>query len=86
MVHTGAARAGVVNMTKTLAVEWAASGTRVNNVAPGVIYSKSAAANYPDPSFLTAAGKHSPAQRLGTPEEVHTLPRTLSSLIVCPHY
>ena len=32
--HTGAARAGVVNMTKTLAVEWAASGVRVNSVAP----------------------------------------------------
>jgi len=32
--HTGAARAGVVNMTKTLAVEWASSGVRVNSIAP----------------------------------------------------
>ncbi len=37
MVHTGAARAGVDNMTKTLAVEWALHGIRVNAVAPGVI-------------------------------------------------
>ena len=37
MVHTGAARAGVVNMTKTLAVEWARYGVRVNCVAPGLI-------------------------------------------------
>lgn len=32
--HTGAARAAVDNLTKTLAIEWAASGVRVNSVAP----------------------------------------------------
>ena len=37
MAHTGAARAGVENLTKTLAVEWARSGVRVNAVAPGLI-------------------------------------------------
>ena len=37
MVHTGAARAGVENMTKTLAVEWAQYDVRVNAVAPGII-------------------------------------------------
>ena len=35
MVHTGAARAGVMNMTITLAAEWAREGVRVNAVAPG---------------------------------------------------
>ena len=39
MVHTGAARAGVDNMTKTLAVEWASFGIRVDACAPGVIRS-----------------------------------------------
>jgi citronellol/citronellal dehydrogenase len=34
MVHTGAARAGVENMTMTLAVEWAQFGVRINAVAP----------------------------------------------------
>jgi len=33
----GAAKAGVVQMTKTMAVTWAADGIRVNAVAPGVI-------------------------------------------------
>ena len=37
MVHTGAARAGMVNMTMTLAYEWAVSGVRVNAVSPGWI-------------------------------------------------
>jgi peroxisomal trans-2-enoyl-CoA reductase len=32
--HSGAARAGVENITRTLAVEWAPSGIRINAVAP----------------------------------------------------
>jgi citronellol/citronellal dehydrogenase len=39
MGHSGAARAGMANLTKTAAVEWAASGVRVNAVAPGWIAS-----------------------------------------------
>lgn len=32
--HTGAARAGVENLSKSLAIEWASSGIRINCVAP----------------------------------------------------
>jgi NAD(P)-dependent dehydrogenase (short-subunit alcohol dehydrogenase family) len=39
MAHTGAARAGVDNLTKTLAIEWAQHGVRVLSVAPGTINS-----------------------------------------------
>jgi citronellol/citronellal dehydrogenase len=39
MAHSGAARAGMMNLTQTLAVEWGASGTRVNAVAPGFVAS-----------------------------------------------
>ena len=46
MAHTGAARAGVNNLTKSLAVEWANYGIRVNAVAPGIIFSETAEANY----------------------------------------
>ena len=37
MAHTGAARAGVENLTKSLGQEWANFGIRVNAVAPGII-------------------------------------------------
>ena len=32
--HSGAARAGVDNLTKSLSIEWAQNGIRVNAVAP----------------------------------------------------
>ncbi len=67
MVHTGAARAGVENMTKTLAVEWAGHGIKVNSVAPGTIRS-SGTAQYGD-SILEIARRATPLKRLGTPEE-----------------
>jgi citronellol/citronellal dehydrogenase len=39
MAHSGAARAGMLNLTESAACEWAASGVRVNTVAPGGIAS-----------------------------------------------
>lgn len=77
MVHTGAARAGVDNMTKTLAVEWAIHGIRVNAVAPGVIVT-SGTKQYP-PELLANAEKANPLRRLGTAEEVSHLITYLAS-------
>jgi citronellol/citronellal dehydrogenase len=68
MVHTGAARAGVDNMTKTLAVEWARHGIRVNACAPGTIRS-SGTVQYGD-AALEAARRATPLKRCGTVEEV----------------
>lgn len=68
MVHTGAARAGVDNMTKTIAVEWATHGIRANAVAPGVI-ATTGTAQYP-PELLEFGRKATPLKRLGTAEEV----------------
>jgi len=68
MVHTGAARAGVENMTMTLAVEWAQFGILVNAVAPGIIKS-SGTAQYPS-QLLDMGIKNTPLKRAGTVEEV----------------
>ncbi len=68
MVHTGAARAGVENMTMTLAVEWAQYDILVNALAPGVIKS-SGTDRYP-PELLELQRTKTPLKRLGTEEEV----------------
>ncbi|XP_006818808.1 peroxisomal trans-2-enoyl-CoA reductase-like isoform X2 [Saccoglossus kowalevskii] len=70
MGHTGAARAGVVNMTKTLALEWAHEGIRINCVAPGTVYSETAAANYGGSDIFSGSIPDMPTKRLGTVEEV----------------
>uniref|UniRef100_A0A8C6M0G9 Peroxisomal trans-2-enoyl-CoA reductase n=1 Tax=Nothobranchius furzeri TaxID=105023 RepID=A0A8C6M0G9_NOTFU len=74
MAHTGAARAAVDNLTKSLAIEWASSGVRVNAVAPGTIFSKTAMENYKElgPHLFKRSIPFSPAKRLGVPEEVIT--------------
>ena len=68
MVHTGAARAGVENMTMTLAVEWSRHQILVNAIAPGVIKS-SGTERYP-PELLEQAIKSCPLRRAGTVDEV----------------
>jgi citronellol/citronellal dehydrogenase len=68
MVHTGAARAGVENMTMTLAVEWAQFGITINALAPGIIKS-SGTAQYP-PQLVETAVRETPLKRAGTVEEV----------------
>jgi citronellol/citronellal dehydrogenase len=71
MAHTGAARAAVVNLTQTLAVEWARAGVRVNAVAPGIIQG-SGLASYDEMAqqFIELSKKDMPYFRLGTESEV----------------
>jgi citronellol/citronellal dehydrogenase len=68
MAHTGAARAGVENLTMSLAVEWAQFGILVTAIAPGVILS-SGTARYPS-AVLDRATKQTPLKRAGSCEEV----------------
>jgi len=65
-----ATKGAVVNMTRALAVEWAASGIRVNAVAPTWVDTDFIAALKDDPSFVEAVQRLTPARRLAKPEEV----------------
>jgi NAD(P)-dependent dehydrogenase (short-subunit alcohol dehydrogenase family) len=71
MLHSGAARAGVENMTKTLAQEWSEFNIRINCVAPGIIDS-SGLDQYPGEirNLFDEARKAIPMQRFGSVEEV----------------
>ncbi len=77
MAHSAAARAGVMNLAQTLAVEWVAKGIRINNVAPGIIQS-SGLENYP-PELTAGVAAKIPMRRLGTVDEVAALTLFLCS-------
>jgi citronellol/citronellal dehydrogenase len=71
MGHTGAARAGMSNLTKTAAIEWSSSGVRVNAVAPGWVAS-SGLDKYEGPMRETIRElRHQvPLKRLATESEI----------------
>ena len=71
MGHSGAARAGMANLTATAAFEWAHAGVRVNAVAPGWIAS-SGMDTYGGAmkSFIPRLKNHVPMRRLGLEAEV----------------
>lgn len=71
MSHSAAARAGVMNLTQTLAIEWVNRGVRINCVAPGIILS-SGLENYP-PEMVAGIEAKIPMKRLGTVGEVAEL-------------
>jgi NAD(P)-dependent dehydrogenase (short-subunit alcohol dehydrogenase family) len=63
-----ASKAAVHHLTKSLAVEWAPYGIRVNAVAPG--YVKTAMAPVDDPQFRRQWIEDAPQQRAALPEEI----------------
>jgi NAD(P)-dependent dehydrogenase (short-subunit alcohol dehydrogenase family) len=67
MAHSAAARAGVVGLTRTLALEWASYGIRVNALSPGFTDTPAFRSQVGDPSGPAA---RVPLRRVASAEEV----------------
>jgi len=69
--HSAAAKAGVWNLSRSLAVEWAPLGIRVNCIAPGPLDSEGAAERlFPTPEIREKMLDDIPAHRFTTLEDV----------------
>jgi NAD(P)-dependent dehydrogenase (short-subunit alcohol dehydrogenase family) len=71
LTYYAGAKAALINLTKTLAREWAASGIRVNAVAPGWVQTEmNEQAREQAPEFVRSTTAAIPLGRWGQPEEV----------------
>ncbi|WP_337270198.1 SDR family NAD(P)-dependent oxidoreductase [Oryzifoliimicrobium ureilyticus] len=69
-VSYNAAKAGVNLLTKSLAVEWAKSGVRVNAVAPGYVGTQLTLRGRSNPEWFDTWIRMTPMGRLGEPREI----------------
>ncbi len=67
--HGAAARAAVVNLTRTLALEWGRHGILVNAVGPGAVMTEGMR-QYDDADSGGARVSGFPVPRFGTPEDI----------------
>jgi len=71
VIHSASAKAGVLAMTRTLAVEWARHKIRVNAIAPGPVHTEGAAKRlFPDPMIEEGIRKTIPLRRFANLDEV----------------
>lgn len=66
----GASKAGIEQLTKSLAIAWAEDGIRVNAVAPGFIVTEQSARARQDASFTAAIEARTPLKRWGQPGDI----------------
>jgi NAD(P)-dependent dehydrogenase (short-subunit alcohol dehydrogenase family) len=71
--HYGAAKAGVDNLTATMAVEWGHLGIRVNAVAPGAVLTEEPVAAMDRPSRRRRQAESIPLGRLGVVDDIGPL-------------
>ena len=75
----GASKAAVALLSAQLAIEFGASGVRVNSVAPGFIDGGMSAPLYEDPATRSARTAAVPLGRLGTPADIAAVVLWLAS-------
>jgi 3-oxoacyl-[acyl-carrier protein] reductase len=66
----GAAKAGVVQLTKTLSMAWAKDRIRVNAIAAGLIESRMTGPMMQMPEMMAPIHARTPLKRMGRPEEI----------------
>ncbi len=71
----GASKAGIINLTQTMAIELAEHGILVNAVAPGATKTRVTHGDVPGPSVMARM----PMQRYGTPDEIAAVAAFLAS-------
>ncbi|MGA8707349.1 MAG: SDR family oxidoreductase [Steroidobacteraceae bacterium] len=70
-VAYAASKGAIIQITRTLAIEFAANGIRVNAVAPGAVVTGFLGDNVPDSrALLESFGPHHPIGRSARPEEI----------------
>jgi NAD(P)-dependent dehydrogenase (short-subunit alcohol dehydrogenase family) len=80
VVPSAVAKAGVLNLTRSLAVEWGGRGIRLNAIAPGPVPTEGAFSRLmPVKSLEELAKKRNPLGRFGTHEELANLAAFLVS-------
>jgi NAD(P)-dependent dehydrogenase (short-subunit alcohol dehydrogenase family) len=72
-------KAGVISLTKTLAMELASDNIQVNAIAPGLIKTKFAQAIWGDDTVLKGVQARTPMERIGEPDEIAGMAVYLSS-------
>ena len=78
MVHSGAARAAVENMMRTLSIEWSRFGIKLCALAAGQFDTEVFRTKYPE-VMVKGAARSVPVQRLGRPEEMAWMVAYLAS-------
>ncbi|MCM3724104.1 SDR family oxidoreductase [Neobacillus cucumis] len=68
--HYSAAKAAVINFTRSLALELAPYGIRVNSVSPGFIETPLTEQGLKNERFVRAIQKNTALQRVGNPDEI----------------